>query len=126
MTQYGVELDVPAATILSIFGLRAQVRDIVYVAVLYSDLALIIVILVAEHLASGDFLCRIHRSQLHNPSLLRQGETVTFCTTRIIMHILILEHISFTSFPDTNAILVYKLDLSFSWDWKVRSLTRPH
>ena len=26
--QYGVELDVPAATILSIFGLRAQVGDI--------------------------------------------------------------------------------------------------
>ncbi len=25
--QYGVELDVPAATILSTFGLRAQVRD---------------------------------------------------------------------------------------------------
>ena len=24
--QYGVELDVPAATILSVFGLRAQVR----------------------------------------------------------------------------------------------------
>ena len=89
-------------------------RDIVYVAVLYSNLALIIVILVAEYLTSGYFLCRIHRSQLHNPSLLRQGETVTFCTTRIIMHILILEHISFTSFPDTNAILVYKLDLSLS------------
>ena len=39
VAQYGVELDVPAATILSIFGLRAQVRDIIFVASLYSDLS---------------------------------------------------------------------------------------
>jgi hypothetical protein len=31
-TKYGVELDVPAATILSVFGLRAQVRHPLHIA----------------------------------------------------------------------------------------------
>lgn len=74
--QYGVELDVPAATILSIFGLRAQVRS----PNIFVESRLMrggfVVFLVAEHFAAWNFLCGVHSGELFDAALLCQGEAV--------------------------------------------------
>jgi len=82
--QYGVELDVPAATILSVFGLRAQVRYHPLESFLiqrFLNLFFSIVILVAKHLITGHFLCVIHNSKLYHSTLLRKGEALGFGPT---------------------------------------------
>jgi len=74
--QYGVELDVPAATILSIFGLRAQVCSLDILGGPRLICAGFVVFLVAEYFAVGDFLCDVHGGKLPDAALLCQGEAV--------------------------------------------------
>ena len=75
--KYGVNIDVPAAAILSTFGLRAGVStypgSMTYMT---ADGMHCSVVLVAKHCAAGHLLWNVHRQQLPGATLLRQGETV--------------------------------------------------
>ena len=79
-----MEIDVPAATILNIFGLRAQVRVLspylcLFLAPFIDLIVLSVnraVVLVAEHCPSGYFLRIVHRAHLAAPAFLRARETV--------------------------------------------------
>ena len=78
--QYGVELDVPAATILSMFGLRAQVIS-PFLSSFLQMLRLIIVslvVLVAEYFITGYFLRSFHIWKLYHIALFCEGEAVKF------------------------------------------------
>ncbi|KAF5374447.1 hypothetical protein D9615_009108 [Tricholomella constricta] len=55
--KYGVELDLPAATILSVFGLRAQ-------SFWWPNISLLAI-----------FFCHVHFSELYHLTLFRQGKT---------------------------------------------------
>lgn len=64
LAQYGVELDVPAATILSIFGFRAQVRDQLGHIFEHGSHGVTLGILVAGYHHSGGDVRVIHRCEL--------------------------------------------------------------
>ena len=78
--QFSVDLDVPAATILSMFGLRAGVSDVrPSDALSIADLALrIAVILVAKRRTLRHILRNVHIHQLPYSPLLCQGEAIAF------------------------------------------------
>ena len=70
----------PAATILSMFGLRAQVISSLFFFFTnaHSYRFLVLVILVAEHLIIGYFLRSFHFWKLYHIALFREGEAVKF------------------------------------------------
>lgn len=75
-SQYGVELDLPAATILSVFGLRAQARSATPLQICFDANVFAAVLLVAEHIVVGHLLCYIYGCQLRYVTFLRQRTTV--------------------------------------------------
>lgn len=83
--QYGVEIDLPAATILNIFGLRAQVRFFSLTLqeplskaklLIESVFFICAVLLVAEHWASRHLLWNLHLVNLDTLALLRTGAAI--------------------------------------------------
>ena len=69
----------PAATILSVFGLRAQVFFI-FISFVFQTLTLLLffqVILVAEYFITSYFLCSFHFRKFYNFTLCREGKAMT-------------------------------------------------
>ena len=59
-SQYGVELDLPAATILSVFGLRAQASSTTPFELRFDANSFVAVLLVAQYIAVGHLLCYVY------------------------------------------------------------------
>ena len=75
--KYGVNIDVPAAAILSTFGLRAEVCLFPSAFIRASGSSQpLAVVLVAKHCAARHLLWQLHGPQLPRATLLRQGAAV--------------------------------------------------
>ena len=74
--KYGVDLDVPAATILSTFGLHVQVSVPLPLAEKAYSWSVLIVILVARYFLASHLLWCLHACELLDTTFFREREAV--------------------------------------------------